>query len=217
MLGIMLPALRASLVTWVLCGIAYPLAVTGLGQWLLPFQASGSLEKAADGTILGSRLIGQQWSGPQWFHGRPSATTGTDPNNPAKTLAAPYNAANSGGSNLGPTSKTLIERLSTDRRALETSQPELVGRRLPADMLTASASGLDPDISPADAALQVARVAQARRVPIAGINQLLQHQITGRSLGIFGEPRVNVLALNLALDEEYPKSSASLRLQDQSP
>jgi len=217
MLGIMLPALRASLVTWVLCGIAYPLAVTGLGQWLLPFQASGSLEKAADGTILGSRLIGQQWSGPQWFHGRPSATTGTDPNNPAKTLAAPYNAANSGGSNLGPTSKTLIERLSTDRSALEASQPELAGRPLPADMLTASGSGLDPDISPADPALQVARVAQARGISIAGVNELLQHHITGRSLGIFGEPRVNVLALNLALDEKYPKSSASLQLQDQSP
>jgi K+-transporting ATPase ATPase C chain len=217
MLGIMLPALRASLVTWVLCGIAYPLAVTGLGQWLLPFQANGSLEKAADGTILGSRLIGQHWSGPQWFHGRPSATTGTDPNGPAKTLAAPYNAANSGGSNLGPTCKTLIERLSTDRSALEAAQPELAGRPLPADMLTASGSGLDPDISPADAALQVARVAQARRVPIAEINGLLQYHITGRSLGIFGEPRVNVLALNLALDEKYPKPSASLRLQDQSP
>jgi len=217
MFGIILPALRASLATWVLCGIAYPLAVTGLGRWLLPFQASGSLEKAADGTILGSRLIGQQWSGPEWFHGRPSATTGIDPNDPAKTLAVPYNAANSGGSNLGPTSKILIEGLSTDRSALEAAQPELAGQPLPADMLTASASGLDPDISPADAALELARVAQARGIPNAEINQLLQHHITGRSLGIFGEPRVNVLALNLALDEKYPKSSASLRLQDQSP
>jgi len=131
MFGIILPALRASLATWVLCGIAYPLAVTGLGRWLLPFQASGSLEKAADGTILGSRLIGQQWSGPEWFHGRPSATTGIDPNDPAKTLAVPYNAANSGGSNLGPTSKILIEGLSTDRSALEAAQPELAGQPLP--------------------------------------------------------------------------------------
>jgi potassium-transporting ATPase KdpC subunit len=217
MLGIVLPALRASLVTWVLCGFAYPLAVTGLGQWLLPFQANGSLEKAADGAILGSRLIGQQWSGAEWFHGRPSATTGTDPDNPEKVVFAPYNASNSGGSNLGPTSKILVERLSEDRRALEASQPELVGRPLPADMLTASASGLDPDISPADAALQVIRIAQARGVPTAEINDLLQRHITGRSLGIFGEPRVNVLALNLALDEKYPKSSASLRLQDRSP
>ena len=145
MLGIMLPALRVTLVTWVLCGIAYPLAVTGLGQWLLPFQANGSLEKAPDGTILGSLLIGQQWTGPEWFHGRPSSTTGTDPNDPAKTVPAPYNAANSGGSNLGPTSKILIARLSTDRKALEGSQPELAGKSLPADMLTASGSGLDPE------------------------------------------------------------------------
>ena len=205
MLGIMLPALRASLVTWVLCGIAYPLAVTGLGQWLLPFQANGSLEKAPDGTILGSRLIGQQWSGPEWFHGRPSSTTGTDPNDPAKTVPAPYNAANSGGSNLGPTSKILSERLSADRRVLEGLQPELAGKSLPADMLTASGSGLDPDISPADATLQVGRVAQARAVPMADINALVEQHITDRSLGIFGEPRVNVLTLNLALQGAYPK------------
>jgi K+-transporting ATPase ATPase C chain len=147
----------------------------------------------------------QQWSGPEWFHGRPSSTTGTDPNDPAKTVPAPYNAANSGGSNLGPTSKILIERLSTDRRALEGSQPELAGKFLPADMLTASGSGLDPDISPADATLQVGRVAQARGVRIADINALVEQHITGRSLGIFGEPRVNVLALNLALQGAYPK------------
>jgi K+-transporting ATPase ATPase C chain len=216
-LGIILPAVRASLVTWVLCGIAYPMAVTGLGQWLLPFQANGSLVKSADGTVLGSRLVGQQWDGPEWFHGRPSATTGTDQNDPTKAVLVPYNAANSGGSNLGPTSKILVERLSAGRRALEASQPELAGRPLPADMLTASASGLDPDISPADAALQTVRVAQARGVPTAEINGLLQHHISGRSLGIFGEPRVNVLALNLALDEKYPKSSARLRLQDHAP
>jgi potassium-transporting ATPase KdpC subunit len=130
-IGIILPAVRASLVTWVLCGIAYPLAVTGLGQWLLPFQANGSLVKAADGTVLGSRLVGQQWDGPEWFHGRPSATAGTDPNDPAKTVLVPYNASNSGGSNLGPTSKILVERLSTDRRVLEASQPELASRPLP--------------------------------------------------------------------------------------
>jgi potassium-transporting ATPase KdpC subunit len=217
MLRIMLPALRASLVAWVLCGIAYPFAVTGLGQWLLPFQANGSLEKAADGTILGSRLIGQEWNGPEWFHGRPSATVDVDPNDPTKTMSTPYNAANSGASNLGPTSKILAERLHTDRQELEASQPELAGRVLPADMLTTSASGLDPDISPADAALQAARVARARGAPVAEINALLEQHITGRSLGIFGEPRVNVLSLNLALDEKYPKSSASLRLQNQVP
>ena len=204
MLDIMMSALRASLVTWVLCGIAYPLALTGLGQWLIPVQANGSLERNADGTVIGSRLIGQAWKGPQWFHGRPSATTDTDPNDPTKTVPAPYNAASSGASNLGPTSKDLAERLSANRKALEEMQPELAGAMLPADMLTTSASGLDPDISPANAALQVARVARARGVPPADINALIDRQITGRSFGIFGEPRVNVLDLNLALQRAYP-------------
>ena len=196
---ILLPALRAALVTWLLCGIAYPLAVTGLGQWLLPFQSNGSLEKAADGAILGSRLIGQQWTGAEWFHGRISAITNTDPNDPTKTVPVPYDAANSGGSNLGPTSKQLTERLSADRAALESSQPELAGKLLPADALTASASGLDPDISPADARLQIPRVAAARGVSAAQIAALVEQHIKDRSLGLFGEPRVNVLALNLAL------------------
>ena len=201
---IMITALRASLVTWVLCGIAYPLALTGLGQWLMPFQANGSLETNPAGTVIGSRLIGQAWNGPQWFHGRPSATTDADPSDPAKTVPTPYNAASSGASNLGPTSKDLAERLSADRKALEETQPELAGVKLPADMLTTSASGLDPDISPAYAALQAARVAQARGVPAAAIDALLAQHITGRSVGIFGEPRVNVLALNLALQRAYP-------------
>ena len=196
---ILLPALRAALVTWLLCGIAYPLAVTGLGQWLLPFQSNGSLEKAADGAILGSRLIGQQWTGAEWFHGRISAITNTDPNDPTRTVPVPYDAANSGGSNLGPTSKQLTERLSADRAALESSQPELAGKLLPADALTASASGLDPDISPADARLQIPRVAAARGMSAAQIAALVERHIEGRSLGLFGEPRVNVLALNLAL------------------
>jgi len=198
-------AIRASLVTWLLCGLAYPLALTGLGQWLMPFQANGSLERNPDGAVIGSRLIGQAWNGPQWFHGRPSATTDIDPNDPTKTVSAPYNAASSTGSNLGPTSKALLERLTGDRQALETAQPELAGAMLPADMLTASASGLDPDISPANAALQVARVARARSVPPADIAALLDRRITGRSLGIFGEPRVNVLDLNLALQRAYPR------------
>jgi potassium-transporting ATPase KdpC subunit len=196
---ILLPALRAALVTWLLCGIAYPLAVTGLGQWLLPFQSNGSLEKAAHGAILGSRLIGQQWTGAEWFHGRISAITNTDPNDPTRTVPVPYDAANSGGSNLGPTSKQLTERLSADRAALESSQPELAGKLLPADALTASASGLDPDISPADARLQIPRVAAARGMSAPQIAALVEQHIKGRSLGLFGEPRVNVLALNLAL------------------
>ena len=137
-------------------------------------------------------------------HGRPSATTDTDPNDPTKTVPAPYNAASSGASNLGPTSKDLAERLSANRKALEEMQPELAGAMLPADMLTTSASGLDPDISPANAALQIARVARARDVTPAEINPLLERQIAGRSFGIFGEPRVNVLDLNLALQRAYP-------------
>jgi K+-transporting ATPase ATPase C chain len=162
MRDILMAALRASLVTWVLCGIAYPLTLTGLGQWLMPFQANGSLEKNPDGSVIGSRLIGQHWDGPEWFHGRPSATADTDSNDPGKTLPVPYNAASSGASNLGPTSKELAERLTADRKALEGAQPELEGTKLPADMLTTSGSGLDPDISPANAASQVVRVARAR-------------------------------------------------------
>ncbi|MGO9361388.1 MAG: potassium-transporting ATPase subunit KdpC [Xanthobacteraceae bacterium] len=200
----MMSALRASLVTWVLCGIAYPLALTGLGQWLMPFQANGSLARNPDGAVIGSRLIGQFWDGPEWFHGRPSATTDTDPNDPAKTVPAPYNAQSSGASNLGPTSENLAERLAADRKALDEAQPELAGAKLPADMLTASASGLDPDISPANAALQVARVARARGVAPADISALLARQIAGRSFGVFGEPRVNVLDANLALQRAYP-------------
>jgi potassium-transporting ATPase KdpC subunit len=198
-------ALRASLITWVLCGITYPLALTGLGQWLMPFQANGSMERNPNGAIIGSRLIGQAWDGSQWFHGRPSATTDTDPTDPAKTVPAPYNAASSAGSNLGPTNKDLLQRLLADRATLEGMQPELAGAMLPADMLTTSASGLDPDISPANAVLQVKRVAQARGIPSADINALVERSITRRSFLVFGEPRVNVLDLNLALQNAYPR------------
>ena len=205
MLTMLWPAWRVAVVTCVLCGVAYPLAVTGLGQWLLPFEASGSLQRSPDGTVIGAQLIGQQWAGEEWFHGRPSATTDVDPADPSKNIEAPYNAASSGASNFGPTSKQLAERLAADRATLEKSQPELAGTLLPADMLTASGSGLDPDITPADAALQVARVAHALGVPTADIEALVEEHITARSLGVFGEPRVNVLALNLALQRAYPR------------
>ena len=207
MLIIMTSALRVSLVTIVLCGLIYPLAVTGLAQWLLPYQANGSLEIGPEGAVLGSRLIGQDWTGREWFHGRLSATTDMDPNDPTTTVPKPYNAANSIGSNLGPTSRALMERLAADRKALLESQPELVNQLLPADMLTSSASGLDPDISPAYAALQLRRVADARGVPVAEITTLLEQHIRGRSLGIFGEPRVNVFLLNLTLQRAYPSHS----------
>src|SRR5271166_1672974 len=199
MFEILVPALRASLLLWALLGLVYPLAVTGIAQILSPNEANGSLIRSADGTVIGSRLIGQQWTGPEWFHGRPSATTAGDPTDPTKTVAAPYNAANSGGSNLGPTSGILVERLTADRKTLDQAQPELIGKSIPADMLTTSASGLDPEISPAYAALQVRRVAAARGVTEEQISAILARHIAGRTLGILGEPRVNVLELNLDL------------------
>jgi len=204
MITILWPALRASLVTLVLCGLAYPLALTGLAQWIMPQQANGSLERSADGTVIGSRLIGQQWNGPQWFHGRLSATTRPDPDDPAKNVPAPYNAANSGAANLGPTSRALSERLQADRKALEEAQPELAGRPLPADMLTSSASGLDPDITPDNAALQAVRVARSRGVATADVLTLVEREVTGRGLWLLDEPRVSGLALNLALQKAFP-------------
>ena len=180
-------------------GLGYPLVVTGLAQILFPDEANGSLIRSPDGTVIGSRLIGQQWTGSEWFHGRPSATTAGDPTDPTKTIAAPYNAASSGGSNLAPTSGILIERLAADRKILDETNPELAGKPIPADALTTSASGLDPDISPAYAALQVRRVAAAREVTEERISGVLARHIAGRTFGIFGEPRVNVLELNLDL------------------
>jgi len=205
MLDYLSGAVRISLVTLALCGFAYPLAVTAVGQLIMPYQANGSRETTADGSVVGSRLIGQRWSDPKWFHGRPSATVALDPQDPTKTIDAPYNAANTSPSNLGPTSKVLQDRLSADRKALDEAQPDLAGTALPADMLTASASGLDPDITPANALLQVTRVAQARGVPPERIAALVQQHVAPRSLWIFGEPRVNVLELNLALDRTFPK------------
>lgn len=202
---ILTSALRVSLVTWVLCGLAYPLALTGLAQWVMPWQANGSLTTDSKGEPIGSYLIGQQWEGREWFHGRPSATTAPDPSDPDKTIAHPYNADNSTGSNLGPASKALLERLTNDRKSLEAAQPELVGKVLPADMLTTSASGLDPDISPGNAAMQALRVAEARGVSLREIQGLITATTTPRSLGIFGEPRVNVFKLNIALKNIYEK------------
>ncbi len=205
MLDYMGGAMRVSLVTFALCGFAYPLAVTGMGQLVMPHRANGSMLQSADGRIIGSLLIGQQWNDAQWFHGRPSATVTSDPKDPSKNIDAPYNAANTTASNLGPTSKVLQDRLTGDRAALDQAQPELAGKPLPADMLTASASGLDPDITPANALLQVARVAKARGVATARIAALVEQHVTPRSLWIFGEPRVNVLELNLALEEAFPR------------
>jgi K+-transporting ATPase ATPase C chain len=190
------PAVTMIVAMTILTGIAYPLAMFGLAQGIFPHQANGSLI-VRDGKIIGSGLIGQNFTRENWFHGRPSATTDTDPNDSSKTVPAPYNAANSGGSNLGPTSKALVDRVTEDANKLAAENP---GTPVPMDLVTTSASGLDPDISPAAALFQVPRVAKARNLPEAKVRQLVQDHITGRLAGLIGEPHVNVLELNLALD-----------------
>ncbi len=195
----MLRHIRASIVILllmtVLTGLAYPLAMTGLSRVLFPAQAAGSLIER-DGKVVGSSLIGQNFAGDSYFQGRPSATTDTDPNDATKTVAAPYNAANSAGSNLGPTSKALVDRVKEDVDKLRGA----ANKPVPGDLVTTSGSGLDPDISPAAAAWQVARVAKARNLPEAEVQKLVAQVTEGRELGLLGEPRVNVLKLNLALD-----------------
>jgi K+-transporting ATPase ATPase C chain len=177
-------------------GLAYPLAMTGIAGVVFPKQAQGSLIEN-DGKVIGSALIGQEFKDDKYFHGRPSATTAPDPNDSTKTVPAPYNAANSGGSNLGPTSKALADRVKEDVEKLKDENPSMP---VPVDLVTSSGSGLDPDISPEAALFQVPRVAKARNIPEAKLRQLVEEHMAGRTLGILGEPRVNVLLLNLALD-----------------
>jgi K+-transporting ATPase ATPase C chain len=177
-------------------GLVYPLVMTGIAGTIFPTQAQGSLIER-DGKVAGSALIGQEFTGDAYFHGRPSATTAADPADPTKTVPAPYNAANSAGSNLGPTNKALIERVQSDVEKLKQENPSA---SVPIDLVTTSASGLDPDISPDAALFQVPRVAKARGLPEARLRELVNQHIDGRTLGLLGEPRVNVLALNLALD-----------------
>lgn len=190
------PAIMMILGMTVLTGLAYPLAMTGIAQAIFPHQANGSLVEK-DGHVIGSALIGQSFTSEKYFHGRPSATTDTDPKDPTKTIPAPYNAANSGGANLGPTSKALVDRVKADTEALQKENP---GTPVPVDLVTTSASGLDPDITPAAALFQVPRIAKARNLPEAKVRALVEAQVTGRLAGIIGEPHVNVLQLNLALD-----------------
>lgn len=197
------PALVILGILTLLTGVIYPLAITGLAQIAMPYAANGSLVRRG-GVAVGSVLIGQQFSTERYFHGRPSATSAPDPKDQTKTVDAPYNAGNSAGSNLGPLSKKLIERVQADSDALRKSTGAVIA---PADAVTASASGLDPHISPAFAALQISRIAAARGVPEARVGQVLQSHIEPPLLGIFGEPRVNVLALNLALDSLVPPGS----------
>jgi K+-transporting ATPase ATPase C chain len=196
----MLKELRPALVVLIgltlITGLLYPLAITGFARLLFPTQAQGSLIMQ-DGKVVGSALLGQPFNDPKYFHGRPSATTAPDPQDSSKTVEAPYNAVNSGGSNLGPTSKALSDRITADVERLKAENPSAP---VPIDLVTTSGSGLDPDISPDAAYFQVPRVAKARGLPPERLRALVESQIQGRTLGLFGEPRVNVLKLNLALD-----------------
>ncbi len=194
------PALALLLLFTMLTGVIYPFVTTGIASVLFPYQARGSLIER-DGKVIGSTLIGQNFTDERYFHGRPSATVAADPADPSKTIAAPYNAANTGGSNLGPTSKALIERMTSD---VERLKPQNPGVQVPTDLVTTSASGLDPHISPDGALFQVPRVAKARGLPETRVRDLVERQVEGRTFGILGEPHVNVLALNLALDALKP-------------
>ncbi|MFY9657934.1 MAG: K(+)-transporting ATPase subunit C [Methylocystis sp.] len=198
MLNHIRPALVLIIGLTLITGLAYPLGMTGLAHYLFPSQANGSLIER-DGKVVGSELIGQNFASDRYFHGRPSATTDTDPNDSSKTVPAPYNASNSGGSNLAPTSKALIDRVSQDVKTLKAENPEAP---VPVDLVTTSASGLDPDITPAAAIFQIPRVAKARGLTETRLRELVDQSTEGRALGVLGERRVNLLKLNLRLDAE---------------
>ena len=190
------PAIVVLVALTLITGLVYPLAITGIAETIFPYKSHGSLLER-DGAVVGSALIGQEFKSDKYFHGRPSATTAPDPNDSTKTVPAPYNAANSGGSNLGPTSKVLAERLQADVDKLKQENPSMP---VPLDLVTTSGSGLDPHISPEAALFQVPRVAKARNIAEDRLRQLVDEHTERRTLGLLGEPRVNVLALNLALD-----------------
>jgi K+-transporting ATPase ATPase C chain len=190
------PAIIILVLLTLITGLAYPLAMTAIAGVVFPKQAEGSLIER-DGKVVGSALIGQEFKDDKYFHGRPSATTTADPADATKTVPAPYNAANSSGSNLGPTSKALNDRVKEDVDKLKAENPSAA---VPIDLVTTSGSGLDPDISPEGALFQVPRVAKARNLPEDRVRQLVTDNTAGRLGGLLGEPRVNVLELNLALD-----------------
>jgi K+-transporting ATPase ATPase C chain len=195
------PAILILVLLTLITGLAYPLAMTAIAGVIFPKQAQGSLIEK-DGKVVGSALIGQEFKEDKYFHGRPSATVAPDPADATKTVPAPYNAANSGGSNLGPTSKALNDRVKEDVEKLKAENPSTP---VPVDLVTTSGSGLDPDISPESALFQVPRIAKARSMPEDGVRKLVTQNTRGRLAGLFGEPRVNVLALNLALDAATSK------------
>ena len=190
------PAILMIVVMTVVTGLIYPLGMTGIAQALFPHQANGSLITDKKGTVIGSELIGQNFTDPKYFHGRPSATTEPDPKDPTKTVPVPYAADNSAASNAGPTSQALIDRVKDDAGKLAADGQG----KIPVDLVTTSASGLDPDITPAGAYFQVDRVAKARGLAPEKVHDLVAEHVEGRTFGILGEPHVNVLRLNLALD-----------------
>ncbi len=195
MLNQIRPAILMIVVMTAITGLAYPLAMTGVSQLFFPDPANGSLIEK-NGRVIGSSLIGQSFSDDKYFHGRPSATSAADPSDPTKAVPSPYNAAASGGSNLGPTSKALFDRVKDDAEKLQADN----AAPIPVDLVTASGSGLDPDITPAGALFQVARVAKARGLPEDRVRRLVNDNIQDRFLAVIGDPRVNVLRLNMALD-----------------
>jgi K+-transporting ATPase ATPase C chain len=190
------PAILMIVLFTILTGLAYPLGMTGLGQLLFPHQANGSLVEK-DGKVIGSELIGQNFASAKYFHGRLSVTSEPDPKDATKTISVPYAADNSAASNLGPTSKALITRVKGDVATLHAENPSVP---VPVDLVTSSASGLDPDITPAAALFQVPRVAKARGLSEPAVRQLVENHIDARLFGIIGEPHINVLKLNMDLD-----------------
>jgi K+-transporting ATPase ATPase C chain len=195
------PAIVMIVAMTAITGLIYPLGMTGIAQLVFPHQANGSLIER-DRTVIGSELIGQNFTDDKYFHGRPSATTEPDPKDPTKTVPVPYAADNSSGSNAGPTSKALIDRVTEDAGKLHAENPSMP---VPIDLVTTSASGLDPDITPAGALFQVPRIAKARSLTEDQLRQLIAGNTQERFLGVIGEPRVNVLKLNLALDASAGK------------
>lgn len=194
-------ALTMAIILTAILGLAYPLAIAGIAQAVFPHQANGSLVYNASGNVIGSELIGQEFTSAGYFHGRPSATVDADSGDDR-----PYNAANTTASNLGPTNPKLIDTVGARTRAYRETNGLADDVTVPVDAVTASGSGLDPHITPANAQLQINRIAQARRAAAADIAALVQQHTEGRTLGFLGEPRINVLKLNLALDTTFGKS-----------
>ncbi len=206
--GVVRPVLVSAVFFMAVTGLAYPLATTGVARLLFPAQAEGSLV-SVNGQVVGSGVIGQYFTKPEYFHSRPSVTTGADPADPSKTIDQPFNAASSAASNQGVLSKKLLDAVTARAQAYREENALAADAAIPVDAVTASASGLDPDISVANAKLQAARVANARGVAVEDLLKLVDQSTTAPQLGLLGDPRVNVLKLNLALDQAFSARPAA--------